>query len=374
MKVLRRFLIVPLWIINIILLLIFIFISYAVPGIASDKHWSLGLLGLAFPMVLALALVFILFWFIFHFKYSLAGIMVLLICWKFVSVFFAIHLFGGKAKSKNANRITVMSYNVHYFKDLDRSERANSRLRNEIMALIREQDPDILCLQEFYTSENPHDFNNKTYISKNMGLPYRYFSSDQNYANNHSGVIVFSRYPIIRSGKLDLLEKDKNGKAVYVDIKKDEDTFRIFTTHLQSIYLDAEDRKYMSEVKQQENPQLSATKRILRKLHTAFTKRAIQAKVLAEKIKESPYPVLVCGDFNDTPNSYAYFKIRGNLKDAFLEKGFGIGRTYSQISPTLRIDYILTDPSFKTEGFYVIHKALSDHYPVVAQLEYKKNK
>ncbi len=370
MKVSKHFLLTPLLILNIILLLVFVFASLAIPRIAPGGHWYLGILGLVFPLILALVIAFIVFWFMVHFKYSLFGIIALIVCWKFVLVFFALHPFSGKAKDSNPDRITIMSYNVHYFKNLDKSKKDNASLRDEMMALIKEQKPDILCLQEFYTSENPHNFDNKNYISEEMRLPYRYFSSDRNYANNHSGVIIFSRYPIVNSAKVELLENEEKGEAIYVDIKKGTAIFRVFTTHLQSIYLDAEDRKYMGEVKRQENPELSGSKRIFKKLKVAFTKRATQAGVLSEKIKESPYPVLVCGDFNDTPNSYTYFKVKGSLKDAFLEKGFGIGRTYSQISPTLRIDYILTDPGFQTEGFYVIHRTLSDHFPVIAQLEY----
>ncbi len=89
---------------------------------------------------------------------------------------------------------------------------------------------------------------------------------------------------------------------------------------------------------------------------------------VADEIRQSPYPVMVCGDFNDTPNSYAYFKIRDGLQDAFHSKGFGIGATYAGISPTLRIDYIFLDRRFRVNYFDRIRKELSDDYPILANV------
>lgn len=370
MKGLRKFIRRILLFINILLLLIFIFTCYAVPGLSPGDHWPLGLLGLVFPFILFFVVVFIFFWLIFHYQYAFFGIVAIAICWNFFSVFFAFNLLGGGSDDPSQDDITVMSYNVRYFKNFDSTREANGRLRDKIIDLIAEQKPDILCLQEFYTSENPNDFNNKSYLSKKLKLPYRYFSSDHNYKNNHSGVIVFSKYPVVNAGKIDLMKNNDREVAVFADIKKEKDTFRIFTTHLQSIYLSHEDLQNIEKIKQQQDSNFVASKKIAHKLQKAFTKRGEQAEMLRKAIENSPYPVLVCGDFNDPPNSYTYFKVRGNLKDAFLEKGFGIGRTYSKISPTLRIDYIFTSRSFKVRNFYVVHKPYSDHFPIVARVKF----
>ena len=94
------------------------------------------------------------------------------------------------------------------------------------------------------------------------------------------------------------------------------------------------------------------------------------AKIVKAQIAQSPYPAIITGDFNDVPNSNTYFTIKGKLQDCFLEKGFFIGRTFRFISPTLRIDYILANKSFKVNQFRVIHVPFSDHYPIEADLEY----
>lgn len=372
MRFLKRFTRRLLLLINILVAAVFIFTSFTVPNLSAESFWPVSFLGLFFPVTLALVLFFFLFWLVFYIKYSLLSLISVMICWKFVSVFFAFHPF---VKSQELNRetsMTVMSYNVRYFKDFNHTLRENARLRNDIMNLIEQQDPDILCLQEFYTSENPNDFDNKTYVSQKMNLPYRYFSSDHNYQNNHSGVIIFSRYPVIGAGKIKLLKNSERESAVFADVIKGRDTIRIFTVHLQSIYLNRKDLRSIKNIKLQEDSDLVASKRILGKLRRAFIKREQQANIVSEKIRESRYPVILCGDFNDPPNSYAYFKIKGDLQDAFLKKGFGIGRTYSGISPTLRIDYIFTSPVFKINKFYTIKKALSDHYPIVAEVTIRR--
>jgi len=108
----------------------------------------------------------------------------------------------------------------------------------------------------------------------------------------------------------------------------------------------------------------SKTKRIFYKFKTAFQKRALQVNIVSEHIKDSPYPVIVCGDFNDTPVSYTYHQISKNLNDAFSETGSGIGRTYANILPAFRIDYILYDDFFDSHN-YIIHTIeISDHYPI----------
>jgi endonuclease/exonuclease/phosphatase family metal-dependent hydrolase len=104
------------------------------------------------------------------------------------------------------------------------------------------------------------------------------------------------------------------------------------------------------------------------KLKRAFLKRGVQAENIKKEINKSPYPVIVCGDFNDVPNSYAYAVIGKNLQNAFVEKGAGIGRTFSGISPTLRIDNIFIDKEFAVEQFIRVKKKLSEHFPIIADV------
>ena len=100
--------------------------------------------------------------------------------------------------------------------------------------------------------------------------------------------------------------------------------------------------------------------------------RKIQSDIVRKVLADSPYPFLFCGDLNDVPNSYTYNTVRGDLQDAFLKKGFGIGRTFSALSPTLRIDYIFADKSFIIDQFTMVTKQLSDHRGLVTDIEVPK--
>lgn len=367
MNFLRLFTRKILFLINILAAVAFL-LACLVPYIGPDKFWPISFLGLVFPYLALLIIFFLVFWLFFKTKNSLLSVICLLLGWRSLSVMFAFHPGTPKPPADPSSVIKVMSYNVRYFKDFDLKPAKNEAIRKGILALIEQQQPDILCMQEFYTSENPHEHDNKAIISREMNLPYRYFSSDHNFKNNHSGVILFSRYPVIHSGKLKLLQNSPYESAIFADILRGKDTIRVFTVHLQSIYLNHKDLEGLQLIKAQEDTGLVASRIILGKLRKAFLKREFQAQTLSDQIRNSPYPVILCGDFNDTPNSYAYFKIKGALQDAFLKKGFGIGRTYNGIAPTLRIDYIFTSTDFQTYSFKRIRKNLSDHYPIISEV------
>lgn len=114
------------------------------------------------------------------------------------------------------------------------------------------------------------------------------------------------------------------------------------------------------------------SRNIFSKLKRGYQARAIQTGIVRREIEKSPHPVIITGDFNDIPNSYTYYTIGKGLQDAFLEKGAGVGRTYSGISPTLRIDYILAGKTFEVQQFQRIVRSLSDHYPLVADFTLPK--
>jgi endonuclease/exonuclease/phosphatase family metal-dependent hydrolase len=100
-----------------------------------------------------------------------------------------------------------------------------------------------------------------------------------------------------------------------------------------------------------------------------YTFRGFQADLVRNKLDSCPYPEIICGDFNDVPNSYTYFRIKGNRQDVFVRKGSGLGRSFTAVSPTLRIDYILTDKAFDVLQYNRFLVPWSDHYPIVADLK-----
>jgi endonuclease/exonuclease/phosphatase family metal-dependent hydrolase len=107
-------------------------------------------------------------------------------------------------------------------------------------------------------------------------------------------------------------------------------------------------------------------------LKSGYFFRGQQSDIVRRELDKSPFPVVICGDFNDIPNSYTYSTIKGDMQDAFLEKGAGIGRTYRNLAPTLRIDYIFVDKKFKVQQVKRVLEPYSDHYPVVADVEFSR--
>lgn len=352
---------------NVVTVLFFLLACLA-PFISPVRFWPISFLTLGFPFMLVILVLFLIFWLIFHPKYALLPLMALVIGWKSVSAFIAVRWPSSwDTNDKPENSISVMSYNVALF---GLYTKKNSRPTREAMfRLIKAQKPDILCLQDFYTSEKQDDFNNREDISAEMNLPYRFFSSDFNrQGSQHWGSIIFSRYPVIRSDKVKMSPGPMGESLIYADIVRGKDTIRIVNMHLESYRFNAQDYQSIEKIKKQEDTGLVAAKGIMNKMRDAYIRRSRQANIVADFIKTSPHPVIVCGDFNDTPASYTYFKVKGSLQDAFLRKGSGIGRTFSGLSPTLRIDYIFADKRFTVNGFQTLQSDLSDHYPVISNL------
>jgi endonuclease/exonuclease/phosphatase family metal-dependent hydrolase len=205
-----------------------------------------------------------------------------------------------------------------------------------------------------------------------LQYPYFSFSYDLDGDGHYYSSIIFSRFPIIDSGRVRYPRPSLPEVLVYADIVANKDTFRIYTTHLQSLQLRRSDYDKISKIAAMEDSLLSNSRTIVSKIKKGFIRRSIQADVIKKVLDDSPYPRLFCGDLNDVPNSYTYFTVKNGMQDAFLKKGFGIGRTFSALSPTLRIDYIFADHQFRVQQFKRIIKEHSDHYMLVADVSLKK--
>jgi endonuclease/exonuclease/phosphatase family metal-dependent hydrolase len=207
-----------------------------------------------------------------------------------------------------------------------------------------------------------------------MGFPFHYFVPAENeHSDNSSGVAIFSKYPIIDTASFSLNLNQKGEHLIYADIKLKNKTFRIFTTHLIPIkFADWENKRQLNE--ELYGDAGNSYKRIFSKLIRGYDLRYYQSELAGKKITQSPYPVVICGDFNDVPNSSTYFNVKGNLQDPFLKKGSWTGRTtrtsFGFLSPTLRIDYILASRDFNVLQFQIMHIPYSDHYPLITDLQY----
>ena len=375
-KITKRFVIIA----NIAAVVVFLlacFSSYLDPV----RWWFIAFLGLAFPYFLLTILLFAIFWGVFKSKWIILNVVALLIAWGNIKAVVALHPFPKKFNTvKNHGAIRVLQWNCMSFGGYVKDKSAANDLRDKMLQYIREANADVLCLQEFFDAYDPAFHQNVQEVSEKLGYPNYYYSRDYKrykYVPGKPsepigfwGSIIFSRLPLADSGKIAYPPDGANSESlIYTDVIVNEDTLRVMTTHLQSVKFGGKEYAGLEKIKGVSEDALKASKGIFSKIKRSYRNRSIQARMIREAVKNSPYPVILTGDFNDVPNSYTYFTIKKGMQDVFLKKGFGLGRTFSAISPTLRIDYMMCSKKIKALQFKKDNLRLSDHFPMVADLE-----
>lgn len=360
-----------LLIISVFTALLYVAASLA-PYLNPQSWWPFSILAIGFPLLLVLMLVLTLLWFIVDRRYGIAFLLLLLVGYKSISVFFAIGSNKSFALAKKPGTLRVLNWNVARFIEWKRNNNKGSQKRLRMLAQIKKYNADVLCLQEFFTSTDSVYYNNLEVVKKELGYPYHHFSSDNDGWLQYNGEIILSRYPIVAGSMLRYPRPLMPDALIKADIAVGKDTVRFITTHLQSVRFSRSEYEDLEQIKRREDGAVQASKNILAKLKRGFVLRSQQVHLAKSHISASPYPSVLTGDFNDIPNSYTYAQMRGERKDAFLESGFAVGRTYSGISPTLRIDYILPSKHFEVLQFKREVQDLSDHYMLVTDLRLRR--
>ncbi|AXT19546.1 endonuclease [Flavobacteriaceae bacterium AU392] len=322
---------------------IMLLFSYVLPYVQPKNFAFLSVLSLGVPLLIVLNILFLIYWLLKVKKHLLISLIVLIIGSKYVT---SLYKFSSSKDIESTDNISLMNYNVRLFNLYNWIPSNNTQ--KEIVNLIKEAAPEIISFQEYH----PHADVDLSF--------YKYKYESLSGSRIKYGQAIFSKYPIIDSGSVKFPSTANN--AIYADIVKDEDTLRIYNVHLQSLRIQSD-----LEQLQMENSDV-----LIEHISDAFEIQQSQAELFIKHKSKSPYRVIVCGDFNNTPYSYVYDKIKGDLKDAFQEAGNGFGRTFDfKYFPT-RIDFILTDPSYSVNSFKTYKKKLSDHYPIMAKVSLHK--
>lgn len=356
----RRVLYRVLLVVNI-LLGISLLMAYLAVHINPENFALPALFGLAYPYILLVNIIIIVIWIMLLRPEAL--ISVVIIALGFGHFLNYMRLF--KTKDAKEGTFKVMSYNVHMFNYFEGNKGAASQ--KNIMNFVRSQQPDILCMQEFFTRGNPSQaapmVNSATGIEYNSHI--KLLGSGKGI---YYGVATFTKYPIVKKGEI--IHPASSSLTIYTDVIIQKDTFRIYNNYLQSFRLRRMEKSFIEEITASSNRE-NEVRNISARLKKGFISRSIQAEVVKEHLRNSPYPVIVTGDFNDTPVSYVYGKIRKGLNDSFVNSGYGAGFTYKGNYPANRIDYILYDNALINNNFEVVRLKYSDHYPVMAY--FRKN-
>lgn len=358
---------------NIILAVLFLCGAYG--GLLNPQNWwPLGFLTLSAFYLLLLLLAFILFWLFVKPGWSLLSVITLLIAFKPITNIVPFRFSIAFQKEKQQNALRVMSWNVEHFDILE--YKTHPETKQKMLQLIKDYQPDIACFQEMVGSDSiPKAINYIPDIMEADGFSEYHYSYNPKLnfdGNHHFGIITFSKYPIINKQTISFYPYDYNSIFQYTDVVKGADTIRVFNIHLQSLKFTNTNLEYIDNPSMTDEEDLKKSKSLISKLKKGFLKRKQQAERIRAEIDKSPYPVMICGDFNDVPNSYAYRTIGSGLQNAFAEKGSGIGRTFSGISPTLRIDNIFVAEPYEVLQYTRINKKLSDHFPVITDVQMEK--
>jgi endonuclease/exonuclease/phosphatase family metal-dependent hydrolase len=340
-----------------------------------SSMWPVGFFTLSAFYFLLVLVAFIFFWLFIKPVRCLISIAAILLAYKPLSNLIPYRLSNSFTKPKAENALRVMTWNVAQFNIME--DKQHPEVKGQMLNTINEYQPDIACFQEMVAEDstvNDHGHMDEFLEKLNFkNYFYSYNIKEDFWGYAHFGIIIFSKYPIINKQTVGFYPNDYNSIFQYIDIVKGEDTIRVFNIHLQSLRFSKENLKYIHKpTVEDENKALKESKNIIAKFKRGFLKREIQADRIHAEIVKSPYPVIVTGDFNDVPNSYAYHTIGGDMKNAFVEKGSGLGRTFSGISPVLRIDNIFVDDKMNVLQFNLVKKKLSDHFSIIADVEMAK--
>jgi len=314
------------------LLSLLLLLSLLAPYVSARASWPLALLSIGFPWLYGGTLLYFLRLAFLRRRRAMVPLLPLLLGLPNLPSFLNWH-------QQRPGSFRILSMNCRYFNALDE---ARSGVHNNIEASkpwLEGLHPDVVCTQDFSTSHQDENDQIENFLKEGFGLRrfIYYLPSMAIYCRpnmvNHHGLIFPSTFNCYCAADFEL-----GGRMV-----------RVYNLHLQSY-------------------QLGRGGEVFSRLSKGIQLRSEQAEIVARDIASSPHPVIVCGDFNDVPNSYPYETIGKGLQDAFVKRGHGLGRTYSGFSPTLRIDNIFIDKRFEVNQFIRVPKQLSDHFPIITDI------
>ena len=336
--------------------------------VSPERMVAFSFLGMGFPFILIINIIFVVWWLMFaQWKKCLVCLACIVLCGSAIKAYFPIHL---KTESIPEDCIKVLTYNVMSF---HHCKPHSKKSPNPVLQYIIDSEADIVCIQEHRTYQDNYHLSANDLKSALKMYPYSHIHRVER-AENHGvyGLSIYSKFPITSTEKIKFNSVYNGAFKSELNINGKQVT--LINCHLETNSLSDEERKqYDDMIKSPDSKKLDAVAgQAVKKLKPAFKAREMQANQIAEVLKnDSNLYQIVCGDFNDTPISYARRTIKGNMKDAFAETGCGFGITYNQNSFYFRIDYILHSQNIESYNCSVGDLKDSDHYPVYTWLRLK---
>lgn len=349
--------------VNVVFVLLLL-TSYVAPYVSPQTFWLLAFFGLMYPVFLIVNMAFLVFWTFRRRPFALYSFVAILLGWNLLWSHFR---FTGKVDDlTNPRTIKVLTYNVKHLSGLDDQKRVDQL--EAIAELIGNTQADVVFMQEFFSKKKTFD-QKIEFLKEKIGLKYytyRTYFPTRKKDGGYYCILTLSRFPIVSHSDVSL---QRRRVALITDIAVPGDTFRLVNVHFRSNHLNSKELSLINP-EQEGFPDQERLKKDSRniywKLRRAFIDRSRHADLVKRALDKSPHPVIVAGDFNDTPASYTVHTLLGGMNDAFEYAGEGYGNTFAGNLPPIRIDYLACDDYFEVGSYYVIKRKFSDHYPVVA--------
>ena len=334
-------------------------LTLIVPYVPPARLGQLPVLALVAPLVYVVTVMTMLYWII-RWKWRRAAVTIVL---ALVGMMYAPRYFNPQFRRSYGDEtypqsaIKVMSYNLRcFYPDV----REGDYTTDSIAAFVTRFNPDVICFQE--------------YLMRNKAMRERFDSLLGDYRKTvldavHPPIAIYSRFRIVDSGRVAYTDADSlpKGKGMWADLLVGSDTVRVFNVHLNGTSINSNDADYIVNYRY-----MSDTARnrklygMVKRLNANTVNRSHHVDVLAEAICETGRAKILCGDFNDTPMSYAYQRLSRDMKDAFRECGMGYSHTFRGFFDLLRIDYAMFDEEHFDVMSYEVPDSVcwSDHLPV----------
>lgn len=338
-----------------VLIVLFTLLTYLAPYVSPMRFWPFAFVGLMYPTLLVINLFFALYWALQRQWRALLSLGTILLGWTHFTGVLGVHF--GADPGADVSSLKLMTWNLHGLENFHKKGLPADPAA--FQALVYQHRPDVLCVQEFMfdTPEGPNEY--LELLREHIGLDHAVWRKTEELA-------IFSRYPILRSEVR--IFGTTNGYR-YADVQMGERIIRVYNVHLRSNAITGLTDRVVNSGDPRKRETWRSVRNILGNFKQAARARAEQVEELIAHISNSPYPVVVGGDFNDIPQSYTYQRISNTLSDAFLAAGSGLGITYAGRIPGLRIDYIFTDPQFTPLACERGKVSFSDHRPVIATIK-----
>lgn len=355
-----------LMVVTVVLSLVLIVVAYS--DTINPETWTMpAFLGLFMGPVLLLCLIWLLVVLVMgQWRCAVVLVVSMLISGADIARYCPITM-GGSAGEGDTLRL--LSFNTRVMGDKPLRD-AETKL--PVIEFVRQSGADVVCLQEYAFSFSKQGHTEEQ-LRKYMSDKYPYYRFSPSAGRKALGIAIYSRFPI-KSAKVLPTPHRNNTFAIHATLDVRGREVSIVTMHLCSNHILPQDRKlYNRMLSHFDSDSLQVLgEGISTYMGNAFQNRALQVAEIREgldDVLQNDKPLIICGDMNDTPISYAYRKLKGDLSDAWCNAGFGPGFTFFEHNLLVRIDHIFYSRHFDVDEI-TIHKEItdSDHYPVSATL------